>query len=210
MNVSVLVLIFYLREIMVELWFPTPIYYDDIVGETFTTVQDEFDVVFKKLIGDRVFEYLPDWNSHLLSDTKFEKNLIEEYNLDTFKQEIDRHVDSYLKELEFPGEKKYKITASWMSLYQKGDYAHIHCHGDADIAGVYYFKSVNENGKIFFDTPVKTLTNSYCFKHLVARVYYPPKEGRILLFPSWADHGVQTMTADGARVAVSFNLTFER
>lgn len=195
---------------MVELWFPSPIYYEDVAEPEFSTIQSDFQRVFDDLIKNKKFQYVPDWNSHLLSDITFEKNLVEEYNLTAFKAEVNKHVKLYLKEMQFPEDTPYKFENSWMTLYQKRDYAHVHSHGSADMSGVYYFKTTGTDGNIFFENPVKPMGNSLCYKYLISRTYYQPKVGRMMLFPSWLEHGVQTMIEDGQRVSISFNLIFER
>jgi uncharacterized protein (TIGR02466 family) len=38
------------------------------------------------------------------------------------------------------------------------------------------------------------------------KVTYKPTAGRMLLFPSWLDHGVEPNLSDEERVCLSFNL----
>ena len=38
---------------------------------------------------------------------------------------------------------------------------------------------------------------------------YTPKEGKILLFPGWLEHGVKTNLTDNVRMSLSFNVYFK-
>ena len=42
--------------------------------------------------------------------------------------------------------------------------------------------------------------------HTHATMSYPPKEGRLVLFPSWVSHGVRENHTDEDRISISFNL----
>jgi uncharacterized protein (TIGR02466 family) len=117
---------------------------------------------------------------------------------------------NYLTYLGFPFENKlplYKMEC-WMTFMRKGSYAHIHSHGRADIAGVYYYLADETDANIFFVNPVKQMGQAACFEHLDKRLSVSPKIGKILLFPGWLEHGVETSTSDKERASISFNIRF--
>ena len=152
---------------------------------------------------------VPGWGStHWLSDPTFNSNLVSDFNLDKFATEIDIHVKNYCQSVGYRPkdgtELKYRIVSSWFALFKKGNYAHIHNHGDSDIAGVYYFKKSGDDGNLFFCTPNKAIDSSVLLK--TGRMVVNPTEGELLLFPGWLDHGVQTNDTDDERVSVSFNI----
>lgn len=160
---------------------------------------------------------IDDWGSpHKLSTVNFMDNFIEDYNLHLFKKEIYFHVEKYLTDVRFDLNPNYKedlrvkINASWVSLFEKHDYAHIHDHGDADISGVYYYKVDNSHGDFFVTSPFPSLSSAYPFFQLSNRRTYKPKTGTIYLFPGFLSHGVCTNTSDETRISIAFNIYFER
>jgi len=123
------------------------------------------------------------------------------------KKIIDHHLRVYCSELNFPI-RDYELN-TWFSLFKKGNYAHIHNHGLADISGVYYYKTNGKDGKIFFESPNPHFDTSRCYFWKGYRREYDPEEGHILLFPSWLRHGVETNQTDDVRISLSFNIKFK-
>ena len=196
-----------------EAWFATPIYNVNIIGTAFDQIQQDFTVAFDDMKSNGKFDYDDVWGATTqFSDPKFTENFLNDYNINSFKTELDLHIKRYLSQVGFTLYPKlgYSIKASWMTYSRKGNYGHIHSHGASDLSGVYYFKTDGNDGNIFFETPNKLLTSSFCFNHMHSRAYYKPEPGKMLLFPGWLEHGVQTNTTDNERVSVSFNVHFNR
>ena len=186
--------------------FVTPIYCGCV--NEYDEIQSELESCIEKI----EFGMVTGWGStHWLSDPTFNSNLVSDFNLDKFATEIDIHVKNYCQSVGYRPkdgtELKYRIVSSWFALFKKGNYAHIHNHGDSDIAGVYYFKKSGDDGNLFFCTPNKAIDSSVLLK--TGRMVVNPTEGDLLLFPGWLDHGVQTNDTDDERVSVSFNIRFE-
>lgn len=192
-----------------ECIFPIPIYLSTI--ENFH-IQQKFKDVHSKLTAENKLNYKKDRTpTHKLSSNDFSDNLIEEYDLVEFKNELMAHLSEYLKEINRPHRvEQVKITASWMTSYTAGDYAQQHCHGVADISGVYYVNAMTDDAKFYFSSPTRTLKSSYIFNHILDKKYIEPKTGTIVLFPGWLEHGVETQVSNQERVSVSFNLEFIR
>tara|TARA_B100000902_G_scaffold396415_1_gene457337 strand:- start:419 stop:1105 length:687 start_codon:yes stop_codon:yes gene_type:complete len=180
----------------VDYIFPTPIYINYI--DNYKDIQDEMLTG----IHHSDFEMHPHWGStHWLSDPTFQGNFVEEHRCKKFKEELDWHVQKYAKEAligQFSKDNfNYKIVDSWVALFKKNNYAHIHSHGAADISGVYYIQTPakEEASKLFFqdDRGAKSAE-------------IPAEQGVMLLFPGYLRHGVQTNTNDVERLSLSFNI----
>jgi len=193
--------------------FPTRIYMDLV--SNYEKIQEDF----KRVADDMEWQNL--WDSHLISDNQFQDNLVKQYNLTAFEDEIRTHVVSYVKEINSNLDSKrgtplgedpnvpYKITASWMTRYDKGHFAVCHEHGWSDIAGVYYYQTDAKDGNIYFQTPVLAQTTCFWDSRPNTQIF-PPEQGGLILFPGWLRHGVHRNTSDHTRMSVSFNLTFDR
>ena len=198
----------------VEYKFAVPVYSAHLEGLTLSKVQTEFETVYNDLKDNNKFQHNEKSNSHMLSDVTFTSNLLDQYNTEVFKAELNSHLRSYLASIESdiginrPFE--YKIDSSWMTLNVKNSYAVVHSHGDADISGVYYFKTTGRDGNFFFETPNKLTKSSYCFRHWQCNSEHTPEVGKLMLFPGWLEHGVGTNHTDSDRVSISFNINFIR
>ena len=106
-------------------------------------------------------------------------------------------------------------VAAWININKPGAYNIKHDHPDSNLAGVLWIKCPKDCGNIVFDNP--TAFQSYTemvsynpefnekFK-LHPAYYFPPTEGRILVFPSHLLHKVGENNSNEDRISVSFNL----
>jgi hypothetical protein len=95
---------------MIENWFSTPIYYNHI--KNIDEVNNELDEVYNTLNENKLWQEVNTWNSHLISTSNFEENLLNTFNLEFFKHEIDNHVKNYLQNIGNTDELKYKIESN--------------------------------------------------------------------------------------------------
>jgi len=108
----------------------------------------------------------------------------------------------------------FYITGCWANVSIKG-YSHKeHVHPNNFLSGVYYAKAHPGCGPIVFDDPrpqVKVLIPNIKAPNLYNTHNFEiqPKEGDLVLFPSWLPHRVRVNTTDQERVSVSFNIMFK-
>jgi len=189
--------------------------------ESFMKIQQEFRAIYEDLTNKGKFKKRDEWDSstHKLSDPHFNENLLDQYDTTEFKKFLTACVGDYLLDIGYPlnveaGPEglKYTVANSWMTLTQKGEYAHMHAHGGSDISGVYYYQTTGTDGSIYFQSPNKLMHCSEVFRFYGEgdRINAPPRIGTILLFPSFMDHGVMTNTEDSDRVSISFNILIDR
>ena len=114
---------------------------------------------------------------------------------------------------------KIKIGTMWSIINPPGGANRAHVHPGCLWSGVYYIQAPKNAGNIEFMEPRTVhLMNQPHFKRNAKRakenwtkVRFEPVPGRMIIFPSWLYHGVDTNTSaeigDNAnRVIVSFNL----
>jgi len=190
----------------IEKIYSTPIYYS--ICENKNDIQKELeDCILEKI----EFKMKDGWGkTHYLSDISFSENFIQKYQLKKLETEIIFHVKKYLKDINFLKDIDFQISSSWASLFQRDNYGHIHNHGYADISGVYYFKTNNFDGDLFFQSPNPYLDTSLIYEHLSVPWEHKPIEGKLLLFPGWLRHGIKTNQTDNTRISISFNIIFDR
>ena len=182
--------------------YPTPVYLADV--DNFDSIQNEIE----NTIDNIEFSYSPGFgNTHKLSH-HFSSS--EEYlmgDLPIFSNELNDHISRYCQQLNF-GTREYQFTSSWMTLFEKGDYAHIHNHNDVDFSGVYYYQKESDTEDFFFESPVEGAKISAAYYG--CRIYPPTHTGFLMLFPGWLYHGVDKIETDGKRYSISFNIEFKK
>jgi len=183
--------------------YPTPVYLADI--DNFDSIQNEISGIVEKF----KFEYFPGFgNTHKLSEhfSPDEKKYLMG-DLPLFVDELKNHISRYCQQLNF-NTREYQFVNSWMTLFEKGDYAHIHNHNDVDFSGVYYYQKESDIDDFFFESPVEGAKSSAAYYG--GRIYPPTHTGLLMLFPGWLSHGVNRIETDGKRYSISFNIEFQK
>lgn len=126
--------------------FGTPLYFALI--DNAKEVKNEFYEIQNSL---QFFDAPDAWGKpHKLTTQNFEDDVISRSNMKIIKKVIDDNLHLYLSALQLPVH-QYLMT-SWITSFQKGEYAPVHNHLNADISGVYYYET-NEKMEIFFLLP---------------------------------------------------------
>ncbi len=104
-----------------------------------------------------------------------------------------------------------KINNMWAIINTGGSANLRHQHGNSTISGAYYVKAPENSGDIvFYDprpAPVYSHPNVDKPNILNAQVNgVNPKEGALVLFPSYLDHSVNENLSNEERIVISFNI----
>ena len=115
----------------IQYLYPTQVYCAEV--ENFDSIQDEIQSVIEK----STFDYFSGFGeTHKLSqhfgpsDSSYLMG-----DLPIFNKELQTHIERYGKELKYYNN-EYQVVNSWMTLFEKGDYAHIHDHKDVSLLAV--------------------------------------------------------------------------
>jgi uncharacterized protein (TIGR02466 family) len=95
----------------------------------------------------------------------------------------------------------------WANVNSKGGYNISHNHSGSLLSGVIYLQAT-ETGMIEFQ-PINHIykINHPCWFYNGSMQYHP-KDGDILLFPSYLLHWVEPNPADRDRINIAFNITY--
>ena len=106
---------------------------------------------------------------------------------------------------------KQRIVAMWAIINKKNSYNVKHNHQNCYLSSDYYIKKPENSGDITFYDPKEVKT--YRFPEVERNTSYSaesitvkPKEGDLLIFPSYLYHDVGVNLSDEERVVVSFNI----
>ena len=100
---------------------------------------------------------------------------------------------------------------AWVNVSDPGASNAVHIHPNCHLSGVYYIQIPTNCGSIYFRDPrlmslmtPPAITEETVFTANEARML--PEEGRMYVFPSWLEHGVEVNRSDQDRVSISFNV----
>lgn len=171
----------------------------------------EFNEPFPAALIDKIYQFDIQKNfgnkrsvrADVLSDPVFER-------ISVF---IDNAVSEYFHKVYRPKEliTPY-VTQSWISYTSPGQYHHKHVHGNSFISGVFYIQTNAHDSICFHDDTYKSLniTTEHFNVFNSDTMYFPVREGMLLLFPSSTPHSVDIIGDDTIdRISLAFN-TFVR
>ena len=107
-----------------------------------------------------------------------------------------------------------KINNMWAIINTGGAANLRHQHGNSTISGAYYVRAPKNSGDIvFYDprpAPVYSHPNVIEPNLLNTQVNsINPKEGLLVLFPSYLDHSVNENLSKEERIVISFNIRIQ-
>ena len=104
-----------------------------------------------------------------------------------------------------------KINNMWAIINTGGSANLRHQHGNSTISGAYYVRAPENAGDIIFydprPAPIYSYPNAVAPNSLNAQINgISPKEGALVLFPSYLDHSVNENKSNEERIVISFNI----
>ena len=95
----------------------------------------------------------------------------------------------------FDMQKGVRLMPFWFNIARPGESTGVHNHSSqASVSGVFYLRTTEDSGNIFFRVPDHNDLELDCF------------EGSAILFPSSLSHGVHMNLSDKDRISLAFNL----
>ena len=189
-----------------NLLFPTPVW--TIQLDNYKSVNEQmFSYIKDKQKNDKIGvskSNVKGWHS-----TDFDLN---DKDPQTFISFILPAIEKVMTDMNWDKEKQIaKINNMWAIVNTGGSANLRHQHGNSTISGAYYVRApMNSGDIIFYDprpAPVYSHPNTTNPNFLNAQVNgVSPKEGALVLFPSFLDHSVNENISSSERIVISFNI----
>ena len=187
-------------------WFPTPVWHFTVDNhqELNTVLLQEIEEEQQRDRQGEKWSNMLGWHS---VDTLHQRDRFNE-----FTQIIHSNTLEVADFLRWDLQKiSLNITTCWAIVNGKFASNSVHNHPNSILSGVYYLKTPENCGGIYFSDPRPASQmlippvvefNLWTFP----KVSYKANTGTMLLFPSWLLHGVDMNMSEDVRICISFNI----
>jgi len=103
-------------------------------------------------------------------------------------------VEEKVKGIDAYFEWELKVYEYWAIVYKKFDHTDFHDHGVAALSWVYYAQTYEDSPPLIFKDGLSI----------------QPKDGMLIMFPSYVDHGVPKSKSEKERIVISGNLFLKK
>lgn len=190
----------------IDLYFPTPIYSNNIAGHS------ELNKKMLKKINS-LKNTIPSGGENWYSNMYNTCATYDLANDDVFKPlltEVTTHVNNFAEIIGADLSKKtYKCVGSWFNICKKGNYQDAHFHTNSTFSGVYYLSVPPGSANIIFESPLPPNTHPIPIKNLTVMSFQiatiVPEVGKFIIFPSYLRHSVKQHNIDKDRISIAFN-----
>ncbi|MDX2256490.1 MAG: TIGR02466 family protein [Pseudanabaenaceae cyanobacterium bins.39] len=187
-------------------WFPTPVWHFEIANyqQINAVLIEEIWAEQEKDRDGEKWSNILGW--HSVND------LHKRDRFQVFTKIIYTNVAEVAQFLQWDLQKfSLNITTCWAIINGKFASNSVHNHPNSILSGVYYLKTPENCGSIYFNDPrpasqmiVPPVTEFNLWTY--PKVSYKAREGTMILFPSWLLHGVDINMSEESRICVSFNI----
>ena len=185
-----------------DLLFPTPIYCADLNDDALNQQLERDIINWSNQDRGVVKTNIKGWHSTTDMNHKPEyKKLVDilyEAQRTIYDQE---HLDS-----------EPHLGNMWANINPPGAMNRAHIHPNSLWSGVYYVKASENSGLLRIEDPKSIslmvrprMKQGKPPRRLWREDNYKPKSGRLIMFPSWLNHCVDTNESNDIRISVSFN-----
>jgi len=141
---------------------------------------------------------------------------LKEQVVEEFRHQMEQHVQTFLNHFR-PEERKKKdkfVLRGWINVNKAGDFNTLHSHPGCFLSATYYVKvpAVMKGGEIYFRDPRGPAVAMYETPGIELPwvgsgigIPITPATGKLLLFPSWLEHRVESFEGAGERISIAFN-----
>lgn len=181
-----------------EKWFPTPIWYD-FLGLDWGKIREHCLSIEANDTQQLKLSNIGGWHSPELAihDDPIFKPLFEA--IQTKLNEISSQIDPRFH---------VSISSAWIIINRGNSHNASHYHPESALSGVIYVSADEKSGHIAFtrgDLKQHYPINTFDSDLFNEEVTFKPEVGKLLVFPSWVYHHVNSNEGEGTRISIAFN-----
>ena len=129
-------------------------------------------------------------------------NYFKSYFMEVVNSEIKPRI---LEELD----RDLILSRGWINTQEPGEHLPLHGHGGSLMTAVYYIKVPSNSGDLLLTDPRGGVNWGYSREGKHDGIKYTriiPEEGKLLIFPAYVLHSVETNNSDTYRISLATNL----
>jgi len=185
-----------------DLVFPTPIYIADLNDDVLNQQLEQDIINWSNQDKGVVRTNIKGWHSTTDMNARPEYKRLVDLLYEAQKTIYDQeHLDS-----------EPFLGNMWANINPPGGMNRAHIHPNSLWSGVYYVKASENSGQLKIEDPRSValmvrprMKQGKPPRRLWREDNYEPKAGRLIMFPSWLNHCVDTNESNDIRISVSFN-----
>ena len=165
---------------MLKNWYSVPLWVSEVSTDALADLRE--------LQQQQTYQQNPHWRSHQLSHLDFDGLPVTASTLESILSNCKQYLTAVGNDSA-----TVQIRTAWFTRTRPGEYAHVHKHVPLnDLSGVVYTDCDPTQGDIFFPRPWRELDMTEWLTHMPDHYQESPTPGKIIIFPSWLDHGVRS------------------
>jgi len=171
------------------------------------------DFVYERRKDDSKFKWAGAYSSgHLPLD------LLEKEPLKALVEQMDIRIRRVRDTIGIRNDVPHRIVNYWANIFEPTGANHIpahppHIHANYFLSVVYYPKAGERAGDLTLMSPFNAVEATMPFKHInefsswtASRWLVKPEPAKLVIFPSWVMHYVNTNLGDEDRISIAFNI----
>tara|TARA_B000000532_G_scaffold14443_1_gene10375 strand:- start:1493 stop:2071 length:579 start_codon:yes stop_codon:yes gene_type:complete len=182
--------------------FGCPIYEDVIrlTNEEESSIREEINSIDKSSPRD--------WLCHV--DTSFDSDnqLHLSPVFSSLASKLNDHAINFARNLNFKfSQYTLQMHDLWCNFYTKYQSQEKHSHGRHFLSCAYFFSAPENSAPLIFFNPTHEAIVNFPTEHEMALHIFPvkPEKGKVIIFPSWLEHGVKLNKTIEPRITFSCN-----
>jgi len=195
----------------VELWFAVPIMIHDVDPSVRESTRTK---VMAYLESDRGKRDVPSAPVESVQTSYYNDkiSILEDAGLAELKEIVLRAGNTFIQGLQLPP-MPLEIERAWVNVFRPGAQEAQHSHDGSLLSASYYVQAQEGCGDLVFPDPIGARRSHRSFTRttgtgtfITPDVAFKPASGRLVMFESWLQHGVQCNKSDRPRISLAFNL----
>lgn len=142
---------------------------------------------------------------------------IKNNEIKTLSEIINKKYNILSEKFGFYQNRKINVGNFWINIGKNNSNKGFHIHRKSIFVAVYYVKVPISSGKVIFknsnidnyDTCVSSDMIKNYNEYNSSTYYYVPKQGDLIFFPAWLEHGVEFNYSNEDRISIAFNSIYE-
>lgn len=142
---------------------------------------------------------------------------VENNEIKTLTKIVNEKYNILTKKFGFCQNRKINIGNFWINIGKNNNNKRFHIHKKSVFVAVYYVKVPINSGKLIlknsntdnYDMCVSSDMIEKYNEYNSSMYYYTPKQGDLVFFPAWLEHGVEFNYSNEDRISIAFNSIYE-